>query len=235
MTSERQFAANRRNSLKSSGPKTKNGKLRSRRNALQHGMGAETVVGVLEDHRDYKKFESDVIADYSPCGFVEYELVVRLASLFWRLRRATSIETGLLNIQGEIIRERRASCGSSREAQNVIYHLLKGRNHSDENPSIWSDSSVDKSANEGLAANSLRTNNSINNTDTTDIARCFLRLSNINNDLSDRLGRYEALLWRQVRQLLGALQETKRRSKTMPYLRDDVIHSASFRHAHEVR
>jgi len=43
MTSFRQIEANRRNALKSTGPKTLNGKRSSRRNARRHGLTAETV------------------------------------------------------------------------------------------------------------------------------------------------------------------------------------------------
>jgi hypothetical protein len=38
MASERQIAANRRNAKKSSGPRSADGKARSRRNALRHGL-----------------------------------------------------------------------------------------------------------------------------------------------------------------------------------------------------
>jgi hypothetical protein len=38
MASERQIAANRRNAKKSSGPRSVDGKARSRRNALRHGL-----------------------------------------------------------------------------------------------------------------------------------------------------------------------------------------------------
>ena len=44
-------------------------------------------------------------ADYDAETAVERELVLRLASLLWRLRWATSIETGLLQRQGENIVE----------------------------------------------------------------------------------------------------------------------------------
>jgi hypothetical protein len=43
MTSYRQVEANRRNALKSTGPRTEAGKQVSRRNALRHGLTAETV------------------------------------------------------------------------------------------------------------------------------------------------------------------------------------------------
>src|SRR5262249_23485697 len=41
-----------------------------------------------------RAFEAAIVAEYLPQSPVEKELVHRLASLFWRLRRATSIETG---------------------------------------------------------------------------------------------------------------------------------------------
>jgi hypothetical protein len=41
MTSFQQFEANRRNALRSTGPKTENGKRRSRVNAVRHGLAAE--------------------------------------------------------------------------------------------------------------------------------------------------------------------------------------------------
>src|SRR5215472_8031881 len=104
MTSIKQIEANRRNSLKSTGPKTEAGQGTSRRNALRHGLTAETVIGALEDIEDYKAFEAAITADYDAQSAVERELVLRLASLLWRLRRATTIETGLFEIQADQLR-----------------------------------------------------------------------------------------------------------------------------------
>ena len=85
---------------KSTGPSTNEGKQRSRCNAVRHGLTAETVIGALEDAEDYKAFEPAITADYDAQSAVERELVLRLASVLWRLRRATTIETGLFDIQG---------------------------------------------------------------------------------------------------------------------------------------
>ena len=101
MTSFRQIEANRRNARKSTGPTTEEGKQRSRCNAVRHGLTAETVIGALEDAEDYKAFEAAIIADYDAQTAVERELVLRLASLLWRLRRATTMETGLFEIQAD--------------------------------------------------------------------------------------------------------------------------------------
>jgi hypothetical protein len=107
MTTFRQIEANQRNALKSTRPKTEAGKEQSRRNAVRHGLRAETVIGLLEDAEDYRQFEAAVIADYDAQSAVERELVLRLASILWRLRRATTMETGLFEIQAEHLREYR--------------------------------------------------------------------------------------------------------------------------------
>src|SRR5262245_33111018 len=97
MTSLSQIEANRPNALKSSGPITPAGKERSRCNAVRHGLTAETVIAVLEDSDDYQAFEAAIISDYSAETAVERELVLRLASVLWRLRRATGIETAIFD------------------------------------------------------------------------------------------------------------------------------------------
>src|SRR5438552_17397789 len=105
MTSYRQMQANRRNALKSTGPRTEAGKETSRCNAVRHGLTAETVISALEDAEDYKAFEAAITADYDAQSAVERELVLRLASILRRLRRATTMETGLFEIQAGHLRE----------------------------------------------------------------------------------------------------------------------------------
>ena len=127
MTSLRQLEANRRNALASTGPKTENGKQQSRRNALKHGLTAETIIEPLENPDEYRVFEEAIVGEYLPHTPVEQELVHRLASLFWRLRRATSIETGLLRMQGEILQAFRSSCQKNsnhwRWSANPLFYL----------------------------------------------------------------------------------------------------------------
>src|SRR3954453_21058912 len=105
MTSFKQIEANRRNARRSTGPVTEDGKLRSRRNAVRHGLTAETVIRALEDAEDYRAFEAAVTADYDAQSAVERELVLRLASLLWRIRRATTMETGMFEIQAKHLLE----------------------------------------------------------------------------------------------------------------------------------
>src|SRR3954464_2274344 len=131
MTSFRQIEANRRNALKSTGPTSAEGKQRSRCNAVRHGLTAETVIGALEDAEDYKAFEAAIAADYDAQSAVERELVLRLASLLWRLRRATTMETGLFEIQAEHLRE----FGRARQVQsehgNVVLAAFRHANPAD--------------------------------------------------------------------------------------------------------
>src|SRR4051812_21437932 len=125
MTSFRQFEANRRNALYSTGPATAEGKQRSRRNALRHGLTAETVIDSLEDAEDYSAFELSITADYDPQSASERELVLRLASLLWRLRRATAIESGLFKIQARYLLQFRQKRNAQQERQNIIEEMYE--------------------------------------------------------------------------------------------------------------
>jgi hypothetical protein len=130
VTSLKQIEANRRNALKSTGPVTEEDKLQSRCNAVRHGLTAETVIGALEDAEDYKAFEAAIIADYDAQSAVERELVLRLASLLWRLRRATTIETGLFGIEAGHLSEAGRSHQASREVVQALFGPRKSASSS---------------------------------------------------------------------------------------------------------
>src|SRR3954464_5541645 len=99
---------------------------KSRCNAVRHGLTAETVIGTLEDAEDYKAFEAAIIADYDAQSAVERELVLRLASLLWRLRRGTAMETQLFEIQAEHLRDFRANRPLQPGSGATIHPLLAG-------------------------------------------------------------------------------------------------------------
>src|SRR5258708_4036265 len=88
---------------------------RSRRRAWRDGLADQTVVQTLEDVRSYRAFERTLIGSVDPRSVIELALVHRLASLLWRLRRASAIETGLFEIQGEFLTpcRSRSGCGST--------------------------------------------------------------------------------------------------------------------------
>ncbi|APW59860.1 hypothetical protein [Paludisphaera borealis] len=98
MATDAQIQANRANAKRSSGPKTDDGKARSRLNALKHGLRATTVNFVLP-HEDPAELESKIqewIDDYQPTNAIERELVSRAARISWSLDRAERYETALL-------------------------------------------------------------------------------------------------------------------------------------------
>jgi hypothetical protein len=205
MTSVRQIEANRRNARKSTGPITEEGKQRSRCNAVRHGLMAETVIGALEDAEDYKAFEAAITADYDAQSAVERELVLRLASLLWRLRRATTMETGLFEIQADHLSGVKHAHQVDPTSRKVVYALLGRANPGHVGHSSAShDAANETETRPSCMRNALRPSN-------TEFARCFLRLANLPDYALDRLSRYEAILWRQVRQILIALDALDRR------------------------
>jgi hypothetical protein len=204
MTSFRQIEANRRNACKSTGPITEEGKQRSRCNAVRHGLTAETVIGALEDAEDYKAFEAAIIADYDAQSAVERELVLRLASLLWRLRRATTMETGLFEIQADRLREFRQGRPTQSQAQEIIYARFERADSVDADPDRES-----RGITNGTEAQPSSAPGSVD--PAIDMAHCFLRLANLPTYPLDRLSRCEATLWRQAGQILFALDTLDRR------------------------
>ena len=202
MTSYRQIEANRRNALKSTGPTTEAGKQASRRNAVRHGLTAATVISALEDAEDYKAFEAAITADYDAQSAVERELVLRLASLLWRLRRATTMETGLFEIQAQHLHDYRQNRQLLPDSRDVIHAVFRRAD------------SVDAHAVSHSAVTKMETvPNSGKNAGAPNVefARCFLRLANLPNLALDRLSRYEATLWRQAGRILYVLETLDRR------------------------
>ena len=204
MSSFRQIAANRLNARKSTGPATEDGKRRSRCNAVRHGLTAETVIGALEDAEDYQAFEAAITDDYDAQSAVERELVLRLASLLWRLRRATTIETGLFEMQADQLHEFRRARNIQPDSQKVIYAIFAGAD------------AVDARTDRASVATTTDPNTAASSEPehidpAADLTRCFLRLANLPNFALDRLSRYEAILWRQVAQTLFALDALDRR------------------------
>jgi hypothetical protein len=201
MTSFRQVEANRRNARKSTGPTSEKGKQRSRCNAVRHGLTAETVIGALEDAEDYQAFELAVTSDFDVQTAIERELVLRLASLLWRLRRATTIETGLFDIQADYLDAIRRTRQTDQTPREIVYALFRRSDAVDADDGAAAESVA--SATDAMASIGLRPLEP--DVHGVELARCFLRLANLPNFALDRLSRYEATLWRQVRQTIFAL------------------------------
>src|SRR5262245_36151428 len=203
MATEKQILANQQNAQHSTGPRTEAGKRRSRRNAVRHGLAAETVIDALEDAADYRAFERAIKSDYSPQTAIEGQLVSRLASLLWRLRRAVIVESGLLNMQAETIQ---SPCSRpTNEDVDRLSIFRKFLHPSD----LEKPPSKQQGAKENIRIDSVGATNQTH----TNIARSFLQLTNLDNQVFERLGRYETTLWRQTAQILLLLSEIEFRPK----------------------
>jgi hypothetical protein len=205
MSSFRQIDANRRNARLSTGPVTEEGKRRSRQNALRHGLTAETVIDALEDAEDYAAFELAVTSDYDAQSAVERELVLRLASLLWRLRRATAIESGLFKIQAKHLLQFRQRRQAHQERPKIIESMSRNAVATEED--IQQDE--DEPSRSTLDPAPSSTQEPADPSD--DLTRAFVRLSNLPTCPLDRLSRYEATLWRQACQIPFTLQCLDRR------------------------
>ena len=95
MTSEGKAEANRRNALKSTGPKTPEGKAAVRLNALRHGLLSREVLLPGEDGEALGELGERLGAELQPVGELENLLVDRVAAAVWRLRRLGRVEAGI--------------------------------------------------------------------------------------------------------------------------------------------
>src|SRR6516165_4604083 len=204
MSSLRQIEANRRNARLSTGPVTEEGKRKSRQNALRHGLTAETVIDALEDAEDYAAFELAVTADYDAQSAVEREIVLRLASLLWRLRRATAIESGLFKIQAKHLLQFRQRRQTHQEHQKIIDSLYRY--------AVATENHIQQGQDTPTSALDPGSPSTVEPADPSDdLTRAFVRLSNLPTYPLDRLSRYQATLWREACQILFTLQCLDRR------------------------
>ena len=108
----RQIQANRRNSRRSTGPKTPQGKARSRLNALQHGLLAREAVlqgfWIKESPRELEALHRQFWRQCAPVGALEEMLVEQIVTCCWRKRRVLRAESGeIAQSVGEGVCERR--------------------------------------------------------------------------------------------------------------------------------
>jgi hypothetical protein len=176
-----------------------NKRRRSRRRAWRDGLADQTVVKALEHVRSYRAFERALIASVDPRSALELALAHRLANLLWRLRRACAIETGLFEIQGELL-SARGQAPSRGPSQPGTLQTATGANGHSKAPG--SNGRDDRPArDQELLSTSMRPPLGPSHA----LPQCFLRLSNLDPTLLDRVGSYEARLWRQAAQTIWTL------------------------------
>ena len=113
--SPQRLDAQRRNSKRSTGPRSEAGKQSVRMNALQHGCDAapENEAAVMralgEDPERYAALQRELATTYGPGDAFWDQQVADLGKLYWRRNRLERMETGLMRDALEKVEERRRS------------------------------------------------------------------------------------------------------------------------------
>lgn len=97
MPSQKQIEANRRNALKSTGPRTPKGKSICATNASRHKRLAETVLLACEDRANFIRFCRRFHREFLPVGPLETAFVNEMVAAAWRRDRASILESIILD------------------------------------------------------------------------------------------------------------------------------------------
>jgi hypothetical protein len=95
MATPAQLAANRANALRSTGPRTQEGKSVSRFNALKHGVDAQSIVIPGEDPAEYQALAGEYDQTYEPRNPAERFHVDAMLRADWQRRRMEQVEAEL--------------------------------------------------------------------------------------------------------------------------------------------
>jgi hypothetical protein len=136
--SERRIQANRRNALRSTGPKTTQGKRTVARNAIKHGFLAREVVitmgGGEEDLEEFHALAERLWEYYEPANVVEESLVQTIATCWWRKARVIRAENGEIRRRLDTIAVDRALRNSDKSNLDVALMTMDFGLYNAENP-----------------------------------------------------------------------------------------------------
>jgi hypothetical protein len=98
MSTEAKVLANRLNALKSTGPRTIEGKTAVSQNAVKHGLLAEQDVITSESEADFDQYRQQLLDELSPVSPMESFLTERIVTLSWRLKRAGRFQNQAIDV-----------------------------------------------------------------------------------------------------------------------------------------
>jgi hypothetical protein len=93
MATQKQIAANRRNALKATGPRTETGKAASRFNALRHGLRAKSGILSAESLAELSRIRVDFLQSFQPRNPAQVRAVEQMACARWQLLNWQRAET----------------------------------------------------------------------------------------------------------------------------------------------
>ena len=117
--SSRKIEANRKNSRRSTGPRTSIGKKRVSQNAVRHGFFSKFLLIQHPDGKEtqdeYEDFYNEVRNYYEPVGFLEELWAEKIAVWSWRLRRLLRCESGQISraLAGHVTRSKQSKAETS--------------------------------------------------------------------------------------------------------------------------
>jgi hypothetical protein len=135
MSSQLKSDTARTNGAKSRGPTTAEGKEKSSRNSLKHGLTAG-VGNVLLDCEDPDEFEqafNKLCGIHEPATPAEKDIVEEMVAARWRIRRMWTIETNLFNVE---VLTQQSSPSVSEGADPGIHLAMAYRSLADDSRSL---------------------------------------------------------------------------------------------------
>jgi hypothetical protein len=117
MSSDAKILANRLNALKSTGPRSAQGKAAVSKNAVKHGLLAEHDVIDSENEADFDQYRRQLLDELKPVSPMESMLAERIVTLSWRLKRAGRFQNQAINV----LNSEDASDPLKRLTQSVLF------------------------------------------------------------------------------------------------------------------
>jgi hypothetical protein len=116
---------------RSTGPRTKRGKRKTRHNALKHGIFSAAVLKGRESKSEYNSFLMGLVTHFDPEGAFEGLLVDKLASLLWRHRRLLQVECAEIAkvsefIEDDMVREQLIEREKAEDSATLGHGMLRG-------------------------------------------------------------------------------------------------------------
>jgi hypothetical protein len=200
MTSEKQAQANRRNALKSTGPKTPEGKAAVRLNANKHGLRSQEVLLPGEDEEALKELDENLRAELQPLGELENLLVDGIIAAHWRLRRLRRVEAGIFawELYGELAER------AQQEAHTYEWSVLDA---------LGSPEQITDEQKHQKALSRAQEMKAKQDAETATLGRTFIRDADKANAFS-KLSRYETAIWRSLYKALHELQRLQAARRT---------------------
>ena len=199
MTSDKKAEANRRNALKSTGPKTPEGKNLVRLNAVRHGLRSEEILLPGEDGEALRELGERLRAELQPIGELENLLLDRIVAAVWKLRRLGRVEAGIFTseLYGELAKRARREAGTYVRVENYLDDLME--------KASGTTSTVTDERKHKEALSKVQEMEAVRDSETATLGRTFARDADGANAFS-KLSRYETAIERSLYKALHELQ-----------------------------